>query len=49
MKEIRNACGRFVCVHCNVATRLIRTEATLPAFGTLWFDDRYIMNILFLL
>ena len=46
VKDIRNTCGRFICVHYNTGTSTIRTEATLPGFGTVWFDDRCIANIL---
>ena len=46
---IRNTCGRFIRVHFNVETRIIRMEATLTEFGNLWFDNRCILNILSLL
>ena len=45
-KDIRDVCGRFVRVHCNAVTRIIRTEATLPVFGTVCFDNRCITNII---
>ena len=46
VKDICNARGKFVCVHCNSVTRIIRTEATLIGFGTVWFYDKCIANIL---
>ena len=46
VKDIRDACGGFVHVHCNAVTRIIMTEATLPVFVTVWFDDRCITTIL---
>ena len=36
-------------VQCNAGTRIIRAEDTLPGFGTVWFDNRCITNILSLL
>ena len=48
VKYIHNASGRFVYVHYNLGTSIIRTELTLPGFGTVWFDDRCIANILYL-
>ena len=49
MKDIRNANGRFIRVHCNAGTRIIKTEATLPVFVTMWLEYRCIANILSLL
>ena len=49
MKNIRETCDKFVCVHCNARTRIIRMLATLPEFGTVWFDDRCTTNIIYLL
>ena len=46
VKGVRDACGRFVHVRCNAVTSIIRTEATLPVFVTVWFDNRCITNIL---
>ena len=46
MKDICDTHGRFFCVLCNVGTRSIRTEATLPGYRIVWFDDRCIINIL---
>ena len=46
VKNIHNACGRFICVHCNAGTRIIRMEATLPRFVAVWFDESCIANIL---
>ena len=48
VKETRYTRGRFVQVHCNSGTRIVTTEATFPGFGTVWFDDRCIVNILYL-
>ena len=46
VKDICNACGRFVHVHYNAGTKIIIKEVTLPGFGTIWFDNRCIANIL---
>ena len=46
VKYIRDTRGRLVSVHYNAGTRIIITEGTLPGFGTVWFDDRCIANIL---
>ena len=46
--DICNIHGHFVRVHCNAGTRIIRTEATLTGFGTVWFENRCITNILFM-
>ena len=46
VKDICDTRGRFFRVHFNSGTRIIRTKATLPGFGTVWFDDRCIANIL---
>ena len=48
-KYIRNACGRFIGVHCNARIKILRTEANLPNFGAVWYDNRCIANILSLL
>ena len=48
LKDIRDVCEQFVCVHCNSGTSIIRTEATFPRFVTILFDDRSIANILYL-
>ena len=45
VKDIFDACERFVCVHCDAVKRIIRMEATLPGIGTVWFDDRCITNL----
>ena len=49
MKDICNACGRFFYVHFNARTRIVRTEATLPSFRTVWFDESWTANIIYLL
>ena len=41
-KEIRDARGQFIHVHLNVGTNILGTEANLPRFGTVWFDNRCI-------
>ena len=46
VKFIRNSYVHFVHVRCNSVTRIIRTEATLAGFGTVWFDGRCITNII---
>ena len=46
VKFIRNSYVQFVHVRCNSVTRIIRTEATLAGFGTVWFDGRCITNII---
>ena len=48
VKDILDASGRFVHVHCNTGGRIIRIEATLPGYQTIWFDDRRIKNICYL-
>ena len=49
VKDIRGTFEMFIRVHCNAGTSILRTEDTLPGFGTVWFDDRCIVNILSLL
>ena len=49
VKDTCNTHVRIVHVHCNPGTIIIRTEATLPGLGTVWFEDRCIANILPLL
>ena len=49
VKYIHYAHGWFVCVHSNSKTRIIMTESTFPGFVTVWFGERCIMNILYLL
>ena len=46
VKDIHHACRRFVRVQFNEGTRIIRMEDTLTRFGTIWFDYRFIANIL---
>ena len=49
VKDTPDARGWFVCVHCNAWTKIIRMETTLPGFGTVWFYNRCIVNIISIL
>ena len=46
MRYNRDTYGWFVRFHCNAVARTIRTEAALPGFGTIWFDNRGIMHMI---
>ena len=46
VKETRDTRGKFVRVQCNSGTKIISTEANLPWFLTVWFDNICITNIL---
>ena len=39
VREILDACGRFVRVNCNSGRVTIRTEDNLTGFGTIWFNN----------
>ena len=48
VKDICDILGQFICLYCIAGTRIIKTEATLLAFGIVWFDNMCIVNIIFL-
>ena len=46
LKDIRDKRWRFANFHCNEGTRITRKDTTLTGFGTVWYNDRCIVNIL---
>ena len=46
LKDICYAREGYIIIHCNAVTRQYTMGATLPRFGTVWFDKGGIANIL---
>ena len=46
VQNIRHSRGTYIKIHCNTKNRHVTKEYTLRGFGTVWFDEGAIANIL---
>ena len=46
VQNIRHTVGHYITIHCNSVNRRVMEEATLKGYGTAWFDEVAISNIL---
>ena len=48
VQNIHHPGGRYIKTHCNVGKCRVTKESTLKGYGTVWFDEGAITNILYL-
>ena len=46
VQDIRHTGGRYTTIHYNSEKHRVMKEATLKGYGTLWFDEGAIANII---
>ena len=47
-KDTRHYSGSYMAIHCNSGKQRVMREETIKVYGTVWYDEMAITNILYL-